>query len=323
MLLKLIKGLTFMLHYNILLIILLILLNGCESTDHNVVKQAQPSFIRYPVKSYKQTMQILDNLGYTQENFKKGMKKIPKVLITHISIRWGRDAQKIPVSTKKSIFLRLMASEALIANNEVEKERDKLLSIVNKIGNSPITHEESGWLKKLAKKYKVIKSESDILSREEIDELIKRVDIIPLSLIVAQGAIESGWGTSRFAYEGNALFGQWSFNPKNALKPKNQRGHLGNYGIKKFDTPLDSIRDYILNLNTHLAYKKLRVHRAMLREDNLPLVGVELAYTLKSYSEKGDKYVKDIIRLIEKNNLRWLDHAQLSSEKPVIIHPED
>jgi len=268
-------------------------------------------------------MQILDDLGYTQEKFQKGMEKIPRVLMTRILAKWQREISKMPVSTKKSIFLRLMASNALIANEEIKKKRDKLLSIVSKIGNSPITPKESKWLKKIAKEYKVIKSDLEVLSRDKINQLIQRVDIVPPTIVVAQSAIESGWGTSRFACEGNALFGQWSFDPKNALKPKEQREHLGNYGIKKFDTLLNSVRDYILNLNTHLAYKDLRVHRAMLREKNLPLVGTKLAYTLRSYSEKGDEYVKDVILLIEKNNLKWLDHTQLSNKKAVIIHPKD
>jgi len=312
-----------MIRHNLLLtLLLLFLLNGCESTNHNVTKPADPSFIQYSVKSYKQTIQILDRLGYTQEKFKKGMKKIPKILITHISMRWGRDAKKIPVSTKKSIFLRLMASEALIANEEVTKERNKLISIVNKIGHSPITRKESEWLRNIAKKYKVIKSASDILSREKIKQLVQRVDTVPPSLMVAQGAIESGWGTSRFAVEGNALFGQWSFSDK-ALKPKNQRKHLGNYGLATFDTPLDSIRSYILNLNTHPAYKEFRKRRIMLRKANLPLTGLSLTDTLKSYSERGEEYVNNLNHIIKSNHLEWLDYAQLSNEKPVIIHPEE
>jgi len=312
-----------MIYHNFLLTILLLLvLTGCKSTEHHTVKPTEPLFIKYSVKSYKQTMQILDSLGYTQENFKKGMEKIPKVLITHISTRWGRDAKKIPVSTKKSIFLRLMASEALIANEEVEKERTKLLSIINKIGHSPITHEESKWLKKCAKKYKVLKSDSDVLSRERIDQLIQRVDIVPVSLIVTQGAVESAWGTSRFAVEGNALFGQWSFSNK-ALKPKNQRKYLGNYGLATFDSPLDSIRSYILNLNTHPAYKEFRKRRVLLRKTNTPLTGMALVDTLKLYSERGEEYVNDLNRIIKSNHLEWLDFTKPNNEKPVIIHPED
>jgi len=312
-----------MIYHNLwLTILLLLMLTGCESVDHPTAKPAETSFIQYSVKSYQQTMQILDRLGYTQENFKKGMKKIPKVLITHISIRWGRDAKKIPISTKKSIFLRLMASEALIANEEVEKERTKLLAIINKIGHNPITHEESKWLRNIAKKYKVLKSDSDILSRDRINQLVQRVDIVPASLIVAQGAVESGWGTSRFAVEGNALFGQWSFSKK-ALKPKKQRKHLGNYGLATFDTPLDSIHSYILNLNTHPAYKEFRKRRILMRKANIPLTGIALTDTLKQYSERGKEYVNDLNRIIKLNHLEWLDFAKLSNEKPVIIHPED
>jgi len=267
-------------------------------------------------------MQILDSLGFTQENFKKGMKTIPRILITHISPRWGRDANKIPPSVKKSIFLRLLASEALIANEEIEKERTKLLSIVNKLGQGLVTREESKWLRNSAKKYKLIKSDSDILSLDKVKQLVQRVDIVPPSLIATQGAVESGWGTSRFAVEGNALFGQWSFSNK-ALKPKNQRKHLGNYGLATFDTPLDSIRSYILNLNTHPAYREFRIRRMLLRKTKTPLTGMALIDTLKSYSERREEYINDLICIIKSNNLEWLDFTKLSNGKPVIIHPEE
>ncbi|MGI2103199.1 glucosaminidase domain-containing protein [Shewanella oncorhynchi] len=91
--------------------------------------------------------------------------------------------------------------------------------------------------------------------------LLERVDILPPSLVLAQAAKESGWGTSRFAREGNALFGQWDFKG-NGMEPRQKRQGLGNYGLARFDTPFASVEGYLLNLNTHNAYQKMRDFRA-------------------------------------------------------------
>ncbi len=301
---------------------LLLLAAGCESHVHKEKKTLEePKFIRYTVKSYQQTMQILNNLGYTQERFKKGMKKIPRVELTRISSRWSNESKNIPIEEKKSLFLRLLASGALQALEEIKEERTRLLDILQKISKAPISRKESHWLRKLAKKYKVIKKRSDILTPEKLEELKKRVDIVPPSLILAQGAVESGWGTSRFAIRGNALFGQWSFS-KTALKPKEQRRQLGNYGLATFKTPLDSIRSYLLNLNTHPAYRSFRNLRKKLRDEGKLLSGPVLAETLESYSERGKDYIDELLSVIRINNLAWLDRAKLGDNSPIIIHPD-
>jgi len=302
----------------------ILFLSGCvsrEKEERTHTRKEQPRLLYYSVNSYKQTMQILDNLGYTDEAFKKGMKRIPRVLITHISKRWREQADKIPIETKKSIFLRLLASGALIADEEILQERDKLLNLIAELSKGPISRKDSQWLRHLAIKYKVLKNEKDILTRDKLDELVKRVDIVPPSIVLAQGAIESGWGTSRFAVEGNALFGQWSFSDK-ALKPKEQRSHLGNYGLATFKTPLDSIRSYLLNLNTHPAYREFRTQRAMMRAHGIPLMGETLVHTLRHYSERGEEYTEDLLKVIRANRLDLVDSAKLESGRPVIIDPE-
>ncbi|WP_456451314.1 glucosaminidase domain-containing protein [Hydrogenimonas sp.] len=295
---------------------------GCESkpTESRERKAAEPRFIRYTVKSYQQTAQILDNLGYTAEAFRKGMTRIPRVELTRISSRWSKEAKNISIEEKKSLFLRLLASGALMADEEVAKEREKLLAILAKIARGPVSRKESEWLRELAIKYKVI-DEKGILTPDKLAELKKRVDIVPPSLILAQGAVESGWGTSRFAVEGNALFGQWSFS-KTSLKPKEQRAHLGDYGLAAFKTPLDSIRAYILNLNTHPAYRAFRDLRAKLRAEGKPLTGPVLAHTLDKYSERGEAYVEELLKVIRANRLAWLDRARLDDNPIVYIHPD-
>lgn len=295
---------------------------GCEAPVTKEEKKAkEPKFLRYTVKSYMQTIQILDNLGYTKKAFEKGLETIPNIELTRISRRWSDEAKNIPIEVKKSIFLRLLASGALRANREIAEERRKLMDILKKIPEAPVSRKESRWLRELALKYKVIKKRNDILTPQKLKELTLRVDIVPPSLILAQGAVESGWGTSRFAAEGNALFGQWSFS-ETSIKPKEQRTRLGNYGLASFRTPLDSIRAYLLNLNTHPAYRRFRELRARLRSENRPLSGTELAPTLESYSERGEAYIQELLTVIRANNLQWLDRAKLSDNAPVIIHPD-
>ncbi len=295
-------------------------LQGCEEHRH-IPKSENAPFIRYRVESYRQTMEILDRLGYTEAAFKKGMKTVPPVILTKVSSRWSAETHDLPISVKKSLFLRLMASGALIADAEVASQRKKLLKILRAIPRGDVTPKESRWLRKLALDYKVLKHPDDPLTPAGLEELKRRVDIVPPSMIVAQGAIESAWGTSRFAREGNALFGQWAYGSK-VIRPKDPRPQLGDYGLRRFKTPLDSIRAYIHNLNTYPAYEPFRKLRAKLRAEGKPLTGIRLVRTLDRYSEEGDAYIQKVIRLIQANRLQWLDFAKLKTMKPVYIYPD-
>ncbi|WP_456322817.1 glucosaminidase domain-containing protein [Hydrogenimonas sp.] len=303
---------------------LLVFLTGCdmEKSTHETASRHKASIQgHHTVQSYRQTIQILDDIGYSEKAFKKGMKKIPRVVITRISKRWGEEAENLPVTLKKSIFLRLMVSGALIANEEVAQERQKMLKILKRVTKEPISRQDAKWLRQLAMKYKVIKGPHDLLMPQMLKIIKRRVDIVPPSLIVAQAAIESGWGTSRFALEGNALFGQWSFSDT-SLKPKEQRKKLGNYGLATFETPLDSIRSYILNIDTHPAYHLFRAMREELRNADIPLAGIMLAPALEHYSERKGAYVEDLISLIRANHLEWIDRAELSDNDTIVINPD-
>lgn len=143
---------------------------------------------------------------------------------------------------------------------------------------------------------------------------------MPPSLVLAQGAEESGWATSRFTLEGNAFFGQWDFSG-NGMVPQRQRKELGNYGIARFDSPLDSVRGYLINLNTNNAYQSLREYRAVLRLDNQPITGLALATTLDKYSERGQAYIDGIQSMIRFNKLENVDEAYLSDDAPLRLIP--
>jgi uncharacterized FlgJ-related protein len=185
--------------------------------------------------------------------------------------------------------------------------------------NNSIAEKEQVWIKKLAQVYK-LNLDSDQVTASALDALWQKVDIVPVSLALAQAAEESGWGTSRFAAEGNAVYGQWTWG-ENAIKPEQQRKELGNYGIAAFESLQQSVCAYMLNLNTHNAYESLRSKRAELRKKDQKITGALLAETLTKYSERGEEYVKGLKSLMDNNRLSPADDAYLSSDPPIYLVP--
>jgi Bax protein len=267
------------------------------------------------IKDYKEVLKLFDEIGYTAENWQAGIREVPRIEITRIPKRWQEQSHTIPVKDKKNVFFRLAGPGILLANEKITAEREQLL---DKIKNNKTANDQ--WLLKLAKKYRVISEDDSKLDKDDLNRLVNRVDTIPPSLALAQAAEESGWGSSRFSIEGNALFGQWDFSG-DGIKPKEQRKGLGNYGIAKFDSPQQSIDAYFLNLNTHRAYKKLRDKRAGMRKNNIKLTGWELAKTLDKYSERGAAYVDSLHSIIRYNKLKPADDAYLWNKAKIILKP--
>ncbi|MGB5276489.1 MAG: glucosaminidase domain-containing protein [Gammaproteobacteria bacterium] len=266
-------------------------------------------------QNYSDVLQLFDKIGYTAEQWQAGIREIPRIELTHIPQRWQKVTQTIPVGDKKNIFFRLTGSGILQANEKIMSEREHLLDAVN---SKDIENNE--WLAALAVKYKVVKQESDKLDNAALIELKKRVDIVPPSLALAQAAEESGWGTSRFAIKGNSLFGQWDFSGK-GIKPEEQRAELGNYGIAAFESPQASIEAYMLNLNTHRAYQRMRQKRAVFRQQSKEPTGWDLAKALDKYSERGVDYVKSLHAIMRYNKLNDADHAYLWDKGKIIVSP--
>ena len=173
-------------------------------------------------------------------------------------------------------------------------------------------------IERLSKKYKVNnfkKINFSNLNRSELRkirlELLSKINSIPISLILAQSIIESGWGVSRFAQEGNALFGQWTWNNSDGIKPK---GNLdANFSVKNFDSLLDSVNSYILNLNTHTAYKELRNFRTSQYNSGKKITGNDMANFLDKYAEIGIQYVTKVKNMIEKNQLSKYENSILAT----------
>lgn len=158
----------------------------------------------------------------------------------------------------------------------------------------------------LAEKYEV--KDFDSTDPGDWDVLIRRIDIVPPSLALAQAANESAWGTSRFAREGNNFFGHWCYVEGCGMVPE-QRDAGAQHEVADFSSPQESVESYIHNLNHHPAYRDLRVNRAELREQDEPIVGLELVDELSSYSERGDDYITELRSMIRFNELAELDLA--------------
>ena len=199
---------------------------------------------------------------------------------------------------RKEFFIQIVLPLILKENNNIRLDRKRLFSIINKSNNTKL---EKKWLEKKYKQYGVPSKELSILKI--------RMDEIPVSLAIAQAAKETGWGTSRFAQEGNALFGQWTWSGE-GLKPKDADKSKG-HKVMKFNVLQASVRAYQRNLNTHSSYKNLRKARAELRDKGLPLDSLLLVKFLNQYAETGEKYVDVLQKIIRQNNLKDFDDARL------------
>ncbi len=201
-------------------------------------------------------------------------------------------------SERKEFFIQIILPLILQENNNIRLDRKRLFSIINKSNNSKL---EKKWLEKKYKQYGVISKDLSILKI--------RMDEVPVSLAIAQAAKETGWGTSRFALEGNALFGQWTWSGE-GLKPKEADGNKG-HKVMKFNVLQASVRAYQRNLNTHKSYKSFRLARAELRDRGRPLDSLILSKFLDNYAETGEKYVEVLQKIINQNDLKDFDEAKL------------
>lgn len=182
----------------------------------------------------------------------------------------------------------------------IDAENDRITELREAIQSSHDNH----FLRQQAKKYKLDKvlSRSDTTTEQLKKLLLLRVEIVPSSLALAQAAIESGWGTSRFAREGYNFFGHWCFSKGCGLVPSS-RHENASHEVRRFSSPAESVKAYIHNLNTHASYKGLRALRREAKATGRPIHGCELATGLTAYSERGMHYVNEIRQLIRANQL--------------------
>ncbi len=241
---------------------------------------------------------------------------VPRIILAVTTKRWQKEAQKIPVEVKKELFYRAIVPMVLLSNELIMAERQELMAISETLTKGKMLNTaRQERLQALAQQYGL----QDVTQQEkQVAALLERVDAIPPSLALGQTAYESGYGTSRFAVEGNALFGQWTFSG-GGMKPKEHRASKGNYGVAAYNWPFDSVRSYMQNLNTHSAYKSLRDKRSSLRKEGKEVTGVALAETLDKYSERGMAYVNTLKSIIRVNGLGITDKAFLRDENITLI----
>ena len=198
------------------------------------------------------------------------------------------------VKSKKSKFFNYLGSLSNTANNKVVQLRAEL----QRMHPQQLTQSQQHRLTRLSKSYK-IKTKKPT---EQIDLLLRKIATIPAALVLAQAANESAWGTSRFATQGNNLFGQWCFSEGCGLVPRG-RPEGANYEVRKFKDPQESVDAYIRNLNSHASYLGLRRIRECLIDEGQPVTARALSAGLISYSSRGVEYIDDIRSLIRVNKL--------------------
>ena len=202
------------------------------------------------------------------------------------------------VKKRKELFIQIVLPLILEENNKILLDRTKLFAILNKNNNSKSDNE---WLIKKFKQYGVTK--------KDIPTLKRRMDIIPPSMAIAQAAKETGWGTSRFALEGNALFGQWTYTDK-GIKPAAADAGT-KHKVMMFNVLKSSVRAYTRNLNTHKSYKEMRYVRAIQRDNLGKLMSLELVDYLDKYAETGKEYTIILKKIIEQNSLTDFDDVKI------------
>ncbi len=262
------------------------------------------------------SIEYLKSINYWNEKSHNEEQDAPRIILVASSGHWGVRSKNIPVEVKKEIFYRTITPMVLFANELILDDREQLEAIHKKLEKEQtLNPAELNYLQTSAEEYglEVI---ADL--KELATLLLERVDIVPPSLALGQTAYESGYYTSRFAREGNALFGQWTYSGK-GMKPKEHRASKGNYGVAAYKWPFDSVRSYMKNLNTHSAYQGLRDKRAELRRQGGNASGLVLAETLSSYSEKGMTYVKTLKSIISANDLEVADRTYLRDEPVTLI----
>jgi Bax protein len=275
--------------------------------DPSIDKILKKSFLTQDSKKLGLDMQqvfsiinLFEKSGYNLERVREGqpvanffLAKLPEGI-----------AELENIEQRKRLFIQILLPIVLSENEKIIEDRRKLSAIMN----SKTSQKEADWINLKFEQYKV--------KNKSVKELLSRMDIIPPSLAIAQAAYESGWGTSRFATEGNALFGQWGWKENQGMVPED-RADDQRHEISKFNQIRYAVSAYKNNLNTHAFYEDFRKARAKQRVGRLggSISGVRLIDHVHKYSIRGNEYVLGLKKIIEQNSLQDFDKANLSSKK--------
>lgn len=250
---------------------------------------------------------VFDSLGYSLESVRRGDASVPRLFVMALP----PDLAAVePTPRRKALFLASVLPLVLAVNEELRDLRRQVLALLGaKRTRVALDSDQRAWLARVATRY-------DLAVEDGLARLLLRVDEIPVSLVLAQAIEESGWGGSRFARDGNALFGQRAWTRTLPGLAPTDAGAEPAFSVRSFLNLLGAVRSYMHNLNTHEAYAELRAQRARRRASGLPVTGHLLSGSLLRYSERREAYVVQLRRLISSNGLEQFERARLTQALP-------
>lgn len=282
----------------------------------SLIKQVMASIWRYVISPYA-AGGILIALGAGASALLLQQNDIPERLSAPARVSAAAPALSVlpdfalvaDVDARKQQFFDFLESYVNAENARLLKRRETLAMFSRVLANGHrLSPSERVSLAKFALDYRV-DFDSDRGQRGDaalVEQLLRRVDAIPVSLVLAQAANESAWGTSRFAVDGNNLFGQWCYEEGCGFVPL-ERADKASHEVRKFNTIAAAVSAYFKNLNTHPSYQHFRRMRAHMRDQEKILDPIQLAYGLGSYSQRGDNYIDEVQTIIQQNALRLRD----------------
>ena len=241
---------------------------------------------------------------YRLDEVRRGRAEVPRLLLSGLP----RDLRRVTaIPQRKSLFIKAILPLILRANEAISDDRRRLERLLaSRAAGRRLARDDKVWLMAMAQAYEV--------ASNDVGELLRRVDGIPPSLALAQSAEESGWGTSRFALAGNAVFGQRTWRAGGGMVPL-RRDADKRHEIVAFGGLYNSVAAYMHNLNIHPAYKAFRSRRAEIRARSQEPRGDALVGTLERYSERGRAYIETIRSIMRVNRLAPFDRARLRRER--------
>ncbi|MGB0670120.1 MAG: glucosaminidase domain-containing protein [Rhodospirillales bacterium] len=259
--------------------------------------------LRYTPASAADLALFFDERAYAWPPGAESQDAIPRLFVT----RLPRDLSDLAsTDDRKSLFFRAVLPLVLAVNDELRRDRARLLDLMDS-GAEDWSEADQAWFAEKLAYYRLTPDEHDLAQR-----LAGRMDELPVSLALAQAAEESGWGTSRFARQGNALFGQWTTDGPGLVPGQRREG--ADHKVRAFPSLLASVRSYMRNLNSHRAYADFRQVRQSLRHSGRAIKGALVVHTLTAYSERGDDYVTGLLTIMRANDLERLDDLRLALE---------
>ena len=266
-----------------------------------------PSVVRKPRASSASVSAMVASFaafGYDLDQVRAAVKPVPRLYLSELP---GDLANVSSVATKKRLFVQSVLPIILRVNEEVVTARWRAERLGEKLSwDGALSDADRAWLIGMAELYGA--------APYDVPELLKRMDVVPPSLALAQAAEETGWGTSRFVREGNALFGQYTYKPAMGMLPE-RRDAERRHRVRSHDSLLAAVRAYVHNLNSHWAYDDFRDRRALLRGAGRPLDGYDLAGALGQYSERRADYISSIREIMRQNRLHDFDRAWLNNRQ--------